>query len=341
VKRARPALLLLVASAMIVFAGQRISTQSLTYSSGQDVSPAFEGWEQNADGSFNLVFGYMNRNWQEEIDVPVGPDNNIMPGGPDQGQPTHLLPRRNRFMFRVHVPKDFGEKEVVWSLTTHGKVNKAYATLRTDYRIENIDIMSETGALGAGTSNPEIRADKPPVIEVEGMRQLTVKVGQPLTLTATVTDDGVPRSRGGLGGGAAATGAAAAGGGRGGRGGAGADAAPGAAAPVAPPVARGPVVPAPPARITVGKSLGLHAAWFVWRGAGKVTFTPDQIEVWEDTREGANGPWAPRWQNPRPPADGKWVAQATFSEPGTYVLRLRADDGALTTDDDVTVKVTP
>ena len=71
------------------------------------------------------------------------------------------------------------------------------------------------------------------------------------------------------------------------------------------------------------------------------TFTPDQIEVWEDTREGANGPWAPRWQNPRPPADGKWVAQATFSEPGTYVLRLRADDGALTTDDDVTVKVTP
>jgi hypothetical protein len=205
--------------------------------------------------------------------------------------------------------------------------------------------MSETGALGAGTSNPEIRADKPPVIEIEGMRQLTVKVGQPLTLTATVTDDGVPRSRGGFGAaaptGAAAAGAAAAGGGRGGRGGAGADAAPGAAAPAAPPVARGPVVPAPPARITVGKSLGLHAAWFVWRGAGKVTFTPDQIEVWEDTREGANGPWAPRWQNPRPPADGKWVAQATFSEPGTYVLRLRADDGALTTDDDVTVRVTP
>ena len=348
VHRARPALLLLVASAIVVFAGQRISTQSLTYSSGQDVSPAFEGWEQNDDGSFNLVFGYMNRNWQEEIDVPVGPENNIMPGGPDQGQPTHLLPRRNRFMFRVHVPKDFGEKEMVWTLTTHGKVNKAYATLRTDYRIENIDIMSETGALGAGTSNPEIRADKPPVIEIEGMRTLTVKVGQPLTLTATVTDDGVPRSRGGFGAGAPAGAAAGApGGGRGGRGGPGAGAAaPGvgdaaAAPPAAPPAARGPVVPAPPSRITVGKSLGLHAAWFVWRGEGKVTFTPDQIDVWEDTREGANGPWAPRWQNPRPPVDGQWVSQAIFSEPGTYILRLRADDGALTTDDDVTVRVTP
>ena len=52
----------------------------------------------------------------------------------------------------------------------------------------------------------------------------------------------------------------------------------------------------------------------------------------EDTREGANGPWAPRWQNLRPPAGRcKWVAQATFSEPGTYVLRCSAPhDGALT-----------
>ncbi len=25
---------------------------------GQDVAPVFEGWERNADGSFNMVFGY-------------------------------------------------------------------------------------------------------------------------------------------------------------------------------------------------------------------------------------------------------------------------------------------
>src|SRR5436309_15102061 len=58
-----------------------------SYSSGQNVSRAFEGWEQNADGSFNFLFGYMNRNWQEEIDVPVGSDNGIEPGGLDPGQP--------------------------------------------------------------------------------------------------------------------------------------------------------------------------------------------------------------------------------------------------------------
>jgi len=333
VRPARSALLLLVAlSAMIVFAGQRTSTQSLTYSSGQDVSPAFEGWEENADGSFNLIFGYMNRNWQEEIDVPVGPENSVQPGGPDQGQPTHLLPRRNRFVFRVRVQKDFGQKEIIWTLTTHGRTNKAFATLRPDFRVENIDIMSETGALGAGSSNPEIRADQPPVVKIDGDKVRTAKVGQPIALSALVTDDGVPR-RGSV------LGAPPAAGGGGGRG-SGAAAGAGAAPPEAPPAARGPFIPGPPARLTVSKTLGLHAAWFVYRGAGKVTFTPDQIEVWEDTREGANGPWAPRWTNPPAPADGKWTAQATFREPGTYVLRCRADDGALTSDDDITVKVT-
>ena len=72
----------------------------LSYTKGQNVSPAFEGWEQNPDGSFSLVFGYMNRNWLEELDVPVGPDNKISPGPTEQGQPTHFLPRRNRFVFK-------------------------------------------------------------------------------------------------------------------------------------------------------------------------------------------------------------------------------------------------
>src|SRR6266480_3208586 len=71
--------------------------QSLTYTKGQNVAPAYEGWEQDADGSKYFVFGYMNRNWVEEIDLPPGPDNSILPGGPDVGQPTHFLPRRNRF----------------------------------------------------------------------------------------------------------------------------------------------------------------------------------------------------------------------------------------------------
>jgi hypothetical protein len=77
---------------------------------------------------------------------------------------------------------------------------------------------------------------------------------------------------------------------------------------------------------------------FVYRGAGAaVTFEPRQIKVWEDTREGANSPWAPRWIAPPMPPDGTCAATVTFDQPGTYVLRARADDGALTTDEDVTV----
>jgi hypothetical protein len=89
----------------------------------------------------------------------------------------------------------------------------------------------------------------------------------------------------------------------------------------------------------VGKAVGLHLSWFVYRGAGPVRFEPRQIKTWEDTREGANSPWAPRWQPPPVPPDGRYVVTATFEQPGTYVLRARADDGALTADQDVTVNV--
>ena len=170
------------------------AAQSLTYTKGQNVAPAFEGWEQDADGSKWFVFGYMNRNWVEEIDVPPGPDNTITPGGPDAGQPTHFLPRRNRFVFRVAVPKTFTEKdEMIWTLTTHGSTEKACATLRLDYLLDHVVKASETGALGAGTSSPEVRSNQPPTVTVEGAKTLTAKVGQPLTLTAVVKDDGIPK----------------------------------------------------------------------------------------------------------------------------------------------------
>src|SRR5262245_46934006 len=280
-----------------------------TYSSGQPVWPAFEGWERNADGSFSLVFGYMNDNWEEDPFVAIGPDNNVQPGGPDQGQPTRFQPRRNRFMFRIRVPKDFGEKEIVWSLTTQGKQQKAYGSLRPDLVLENVDLMSEGGALGAWSSSPELRADKAPVVKIDGGKTFTAKVGQPLTLTTVTTDDGIPRVREGQG--------SANPGGRG----------------------RNPQM-FPPYRVTVGKNLGLHTSWYVFRGDGKVTFTPDQIKAWEDTRNGANSPWAPFWSAPRFPADGKQTVQVTFDQPGTYVLCARADDGALVTDEMVTIAVT-
>ena len=72
----------------------------------------------------------MNWNWLEDLDIPVGSDNNISPG-PTDGQPSHFLPRRNRFVFKVCVPADWGDEEMIWTLTTQGKTE--YASLRHDY----------------------------------------------------------------------------------------------------------------------------------------------------------------------------------------------------------------
>jgi hypothetical protein len=299
--------------AALLLAGTALSRQvasaQLSYSSGQPVSPAFEGWDQNPDGSFNMIFGYMNQNWEEEIDVPVGPDNNISPGGPDQGQPTHLYPRRNRFVFKVRVPRDFGNKELVWTLNAHGRVLKAYATLKQDFFTDNMVMASETGALGPGVSSPEVRANQPPTIEAVGDTMRTVKAGQPITLYAQVKDDGVPKSR--------------------------------QRQDLADP--RRPVPDLrmiPPRQITVGSSTGLWASLLKYRGPGNVSYEQDQIKAWEDTRAGANSQWAPRWVAPPPPPDGKWSATVTFDEPGDYVMRWHASDGALTVDQDIKVKVT-
>ena len=87
---------------------------------GQSVTGAFEGWFANPDGSFSILVGYMNRNLKEELDIPIGPDNRIEPGGPDMGQPTHFLPRRGWGVFTITVPKDFGAKKLTWTLTANG-----------------------------------------------------------------------------------------------------------------------------------------------------------------------------------------------------------------------------
>ena len=183
--------------------GRHMAAQSLSYSRGQNVSPAYEGWEEAADGTRYFIFGYMNRNWEEQIDVPV--------------------------------------------LGLSGSA------------VSNAGSRRDTAA--AATPNPEnpIRANRAML---------------------------------------------------------------------------------PPARVTVGKNVGLHVTWFVYRGAGKVTFSPEQIMSWEDTRTGANSPWAPVWTPSEMPADGNVSVQVTFHEPGVYVIRSRADDGALTTDGQVTITVT-
>jgi hypothetical protein len=163
-----------------------------TYRSGQHIEPAFEGWRPNEDGTFNMMFGYMNENWEEEPNVDVGENNMFSPGDADRGQPTHFLPRRNRFTFEVQVPSDWGDRELVWTLSVNGVDRKAYGTLKDDYLVDNMVIASETGSLGAGTSSPESRANLPPVTTVQGDDIRTVRVGQAMALRTHVSDDGIP-----------------------------------------------------------------------------------------------------------------------------------------------------
>jgi hypothetical protein len=161
---------------------------------GQNVAPAFEGWEENADASFNMVFGYFNRNWEEQPHVPIGPNNTVDPGGPDQGQPTLFFPRRNKFVFRIRVPKDFGNKELVWTLTSNGKTERAYATLKPDYKLDPRVLQTNThmrlNVRGYAEFDADMTNNKAPVVKLEGEARRTVKVGEPLSLNVLVTDDG-------------------------------------------------------------------------------------------------------------------------------------------------------
>ena len=320
---------LLLGAATIVLAYQTANTQMLSYSRGQTVSPAFEGWEKNDDGSFSMMFGYMNRNWEEEVDVAVGVENAFSPGEPDRGQPTHFLPRRNRFVFKVRVPADWGKKELVWTLTTKGKTERAFGTLREDSLVDNLVQASEQGAIGAGISSPEIRANQPPTLTLDGGDR-RAQIGQPLTLIAFAKDDGVPAPRFGPDSREArliAQARARA-----------TNSTPPAPAPRGT-MAFDPASQRPPSAITVGSQTGMRHSCFVYRGAGRVTFTPAQAKVWEDTRAGANSPWAPRWMAPAIPADGKYTVAANFQDPGTYTIRCLASDGALNTTKDIVVTV--
>ena len=165
---------------------------------GQRIAPIYEGWIANPDGTFDLIFGYFNLNSEELIDVPVGPDNSIEPGGPDLGQPAHFFPRRSRFTFRVNVPADFGDRELVWKITANGKTEFAYATLKPDYIIDERIMMMNNGGFGGRGQRLGEPDNVPPSIRLEGPATRSAKVGEPLALTAYASDDGNPR--GGIGG---------------------------------------------------------------------------------------------------------------------------------------------
>ena len=291
---------------------------------GQSIHPAYEGWWPNEDGSFEMFFGYMNSNWEEELDVPVGRDNYftvVAPGAlddtnrdayvaaeADKGQPTHFYPRRNPFLYTVRVPADFGEKELVWTLTTHGRINRAYGSLKPDYRIDPQVMSTEVGG-DFGSLDDRLRTNLPPTIELEGAERRTVRVGQPLTLAVVSRDpDNYPErsSR------------------------------------------RMPQTPeelyrtAGVGSVVASGAPGMRFSWTVYRGdADNVSFDPEQLKAWMDTRVFGNSPWSPPYVLPELPPDDRYVTQVTFSEPGEYVLRGVAGDGSNFSYQNVVITVTP
>lgn len=155
--------------------------------SGQGVAPAYEGFDINPDGSFNLWFGYMNRNFEEELDIPVGPDNSFEPGG-DRGQPTHFTVRRHKDVFRVVVPKDFGDQKLVWTLNAHGQKAQVAATLNPVWQIDRLRTTR-------GGNSENINSNTPPVVAVEPA-ELTLPHPGSATLNVSATDDGLPKREG-------------------------------------------------------------------------------------------------------------------------------------------------
>ena len=164
------------------------------FTRGQDVSPTFEGWEGNPDGTYTLYFGYYNRNSEEEIDVPLGPENTFDLGNGDQGQPTHFYSHRRWFVFKVVVPKDWPkDKRVVWTLTTKGRTNQAKGWLQPEWEVDQMLISRNAGMdpfLRASNSNIS-PGNMAPVITGSAAQSITLPASA--TLTATATDDGLPK----------------------------------------------------------------------------------------------------------------------------------------------------
>jgi hypothetical protein len=156
--------------------------------SGASVTGALEGWYKNPDGSFSILVGYFNRNSKQTLDIPAGPDNRIEPGGPDQGQPTHFLPRRQWGVFTVTVPRDFGNKRLIWTITATGQ------TTTVPLHLDPLWIVTPFEDAGVGNTPPVMRFQPggtaftgPP----RGIAQtLSIKVDQPLALAVWLSDDG-------------------------------------------------------------------------------------------------------------------------------------------------------
>jgi hypothetical protein len=255
---------------------------------GSSVTPAFEGWYFDKDGSQRLLIGYFNRNTKQEFDIPAGPNNHIDPGPADQGQPTHFNVGRQWGVFTIKVPKDFGAKKLSWTIVANGFTNTITLHTNSDYIVEPLEDAANKNTPPKFKFEPSgsIFTGPPTTIAAK----LVGAVGVPLPLTAWISDEGpkinIPEGRGR---GRGAVGRAGAPGATGGTDAPGRGAARGAAPEG--------FTPPPPMAVT----------WTKFRGPGDVKFDNNKPSI--DRA-----------------AEGKTVTNATFSAPGDYILRVEGND---------------
>jgi hypothetical protein len=156
------------------------------HEAGAGVTGAFEGWFKFPDGSYGLLLGYFNRNTKQELEIPIGPENRIEPGGPDRGQPTHFLPGRGWGMFTVKLPSNFGDGKITWTIVANGQNTVIPASLKPDYEI------SPFTEAAVGNTPPVVGFDEHgPTVQGPGglIVERSVKFGNPMELTTWVSDD--------------------------------------------------------------------------------------------------------------------------------------------------------
>jgi hypothetical protein len=180
-----------VAAWVAVASGQTLPLEPIR-ERGASVIGAFEGWYPNPDGTFTFLVGYFNRNRSEALDIPIGPNNRVEPGGPDQGQPTHFLTRRQWGVYTITVPRDFGTKKLTWTLTANGETTVIPMSLHVNYQVEPFKDPA------MGNTPPVLRFEArgrpfsgPPTMVAASYHAV---VGQPLELTMWVRDQaGIPQ----------------------------------------------------------------------------------------------------------------------------------------------------
>ena len=276
------------------------------FNSGQDIQPIFEGWTPNDDGSYDFLFGYLNRNYAERPNVPVGENNFFSPGEADRGQPAYFYPRTNRYQFEVRVPADFPrDADLVWEVTRQGSTQRAYGWLQAEWEID-VNTITSNGRTQFGRGVEELYANIAPRVTVETSHQ-SIAVGQPVTLTVRMTDDDLPT------------------------------AVP-ERDPDAPPRRRDPTLVPPDDAPDIPDNIPqytrpnptrnhMSVRWVVYRGPSAAEFEPAGYQEWEVGMDGDG------WTS------GTFETTVTFSEPGTYTLRAFASDAMLISKANVTVTV--